>query len=116
MQSLHRSGTTIAEPGPRWIILARVCLHNWRGNSESFKLSAFSCPVTDELLSASLRARTIPTDVFECFFHPLAALKLAATVILPAFGMKEIQLLHCHSIPDPNLVRGKLVPTIPEMS
>ena len=79
------------------------------------KLPAFSCPVTDELLPVGLRAQASPTDVFECFFHPLAALEFAATVILPAFGMEEIQLSHCHSIPDPNLVRGELVSMIPEM-
>ena len=83
---------------------------------KSSKLPAFPCPVTDEILSASLRARACPTNVFECFFHPLAALELAATVILSAFGMKEIQLPHCHSIPDPNLIRGELVFMIPEMS
>ena len=43
------------------------------------KLPAFSCPVTYELLPADLRARAYPTDVFECFFHPLAALELATT-------------------------------------
>ena len=34
MRSLHQGGTALTEHGPPWIILARVCLHNWRGNSE----------------------------------------------------------------------------------
>ena len=54
--------------------------------------------------------------MFERFFHPLAALELATTVILPAFGMKEIQLPFRHSIPDLDLIRGELVPMIPEMN
>ena len=57
-------------------------------------LLSFSCPLINELLPAALRARAYPTDVFKCFFHPLAALELAANVILPAFVMKEIQLPH----------------------
>ena len=56
------------------------------------------------------------TDVFECFFHPLTSLELAITVILPVVAMKEIQLPHCQSIPDPNLIRGELVPMIAEMN
>ena len=80
-------------------------------------LPAFACPVTDDLLPVGLRARACATKVFECFFYPLAALELAAIIILLVVGMKEIQLPHCHhSIPNPNMRRGELVPVSPEMS
>ena len=78
------------------------------------KLPALSYPATNKLLPVGLRARA--ADVFECFLHPLAALKLAAAVILSTFGMKKIQLPCCHYIPDLNLICGELVPMIPEMS
>ena len=54
--------------------------------------------------------------MFECFLHLLTALELAAINILPAFGMKEYQLPHCHSIPDSDLIRGELVYMILKMS
>ena len=54
--------------------------------------------MTDELLLAGLRAQACPTNVFEPFFHLLVALELVAPIILPVFGIKEIQLLHCQKV------------------
>ena len=88
--SLHRGGTALAEPGPPWIILARVCFHNWRVNIESIQAPSVLLS-SDRWAFANRLARTGTSN--RCvlvFLSLLTALELAVAVIMPAFRMKEM--------------------------
>ena len=104
------------EPRPPWIILARVCFHNWRVNIESIQAPSVLLS-SDRWAFANRLARTgMSNRCVLVFLSLLTALELAVAVILLAFRMKEMQLPRCHSVPDPNLIRGDLVLMSPAMS
>lgn len=74
------------------------------------KLPSFPGPGADELQPTGLRTGMSSIYVL-VFLSRLDSIKAFYAVI----DMEEVQLPHCNSIDDPNLVRSELVPVSPKI-